>query len=94
MSLREYLPTKMPPLKTVLMPLGIVAALFPTMSAYEWGTTACWIIVAIWVGSVATEKMENSEWRRKLAEDADKASRQAELAAEQKAKPKTAKKKE
>ena len=42
---------------------------------------------------MATEKMENSEWRKKLREDADKASRERELAAE-KAKGKSAKKQE
>ena len=92
-ALREYLPTKLPPIKTLIMPLGLIAAVFPTMSAYEWGTTACWMLLAIWIGSVATEKMENSEWRKKLREDADKASRQRELAAE-KAKGKSAKKQE
>ena len=84
MAFRDYLPTKMPPMKTVVMPLGCVAFLFPTMSAYEWGTTVCWILLAIWLGSVVTERVENSEWRKKLAEDADKASRRGQLEAEQK----------
>ena len=39
-ALRDYLPTKLPPIKTLIMPLGLIAAVFPTMSAYEWGTTS------------------------------------------------------
>ena len=34
--------------------------------------------MAIWVGSVLTEKMENSEWRKKLREEAEVASRKGE----------------
>lgn len=65
-------------MKTMMMPVMIIVALFPQMNTYEWASTAMWMLMAIWVGSVITEKMENSEWRKKLREEADVASRKGE----------------
>jgi hypothetical protein len=84
MGLRAYLPTKMPAAKTMMMPCMVIAALFPRMNGYEWATTALWMLLAIWVGSVITEKVENSEWRKKLAADADLASTKGEREAKAK----------
>jgi hypothetical protein len=78
MGLRDLLPFKPPAAKTMVMPCVIIASLFPRMDGYEWAKTALWMLLAIWLGSVMTEKLENSEWRKQLRADADVASRKGE----------------
>ena len=68
----------------MVMPCMIIAALFPRMNGYEWATTAMWMLLAIWIGSVITEKVENSEWRQKLKAEADLASTKGEREAQAK----------
>ena len=40
--------------------------------------------MAMWIGSLLTEKMEDSEWRKKLREEADRMSTKGEREAEDK----------
>ena len=40
--------------------------------------------MAMWIGSLLTEKIENSEWRKKLREEADRMSTKGEREAEDK----------
>jgi len=81
-QLAWLLPTKMPPLKTIAMPLTIIGIMFPQMNSRAWAMTAMWMLLATWIGSLVTEKVENSEWRKNLRDEADKMSRKGELEAE------------
>jgi hypothetical protein len=42
------------------------------------------MLMAMWIGSLLTEKMEDSEWRKKLREEADRMSTKGEREAEEK----------
>lgn len=42
------------------------------------------MLMAMWIGSLLTEKMEDSEWRKKLREEADRMSTKGEREAEDK----------
>ena len=82
--IRSLMPTRMPPLKSMLMPVAITFAMFPHMDSSAWAKTATWMLMAMWIGSLLTEKMEDSEWRKKLREEADRMSTKGEREAEEK----------
>ena len=68
----------MPPMKTFIMPLMMIGAMAPHLDARSWSWVILCVLLATWVGQVITDKIENSEWRKQLAKDADAASRRGE----------------
>jgi len=58
--------------------------MFPHMDSSAWAKTTTWMLMAMWIGSLLTEKIENSEWRKKLREEADRMSTKGEREAEDK----------
>ena len=82
--IRSLMPTWMPPLKSMLVPVAFIFAMFPHMDSSAWAKTTTWMLMAMWIGSLLTEKIENSEWRKKLREEADRMSTKGEREAEDK----------
>mmetsp|Transcript_14394 Transcript_14394/g.37363 ORF Transcript_14394/g.37363 Transcript_14394/m.37363 type:complete len:108 (+) Transcript_14394:137-460(+) len=72
-SIRWLIPSKPPPLKTFMMPMMMIGAMAPNMDNSGWAYTITLILLATWVGSLITEKVENSEWRQQLRKDAEAA---------------------
>ena len=50
----------------------------PNMNKSGWAWTILMMLLATWVGSLVTEKIENSEWRQQLAKDAEEAHQRIE----------------
>ena len=77
-SIRWMIPSKPPPLKTFMLPIIMVGAMAPNMNKSGWAWTILMMLLATWVGSLVTEKIENSEWRQQLAKDAEEAHQRIE----------------